>query len=38
VATGRVVGMLTATDVLRVLVQILDEGVTSKPGRWGAQG
>jgi acetoin utilization protein AcuB len=38
VAHDRAVGMLTATDVLRILIQILDEGVTSKPGRWGAEG
>jgi acetoin utilization protein AcuB len=33
----RVVGVLAAGDVLRTLVQMLDEGVISKPGRWGAE-
>ena len=35
---AKVVGMLTGDDVLRTLVAILDEGVVSKPGRWGAEG
>jgi acetoin utilization protein AcuB len=34
---GKVVGMLTGDDVLRILVQILDEGVMSKPARWGSE-
>ena len=34
---GKVVGMLTGDDVLRALIQILDEGVVSKPGRWGSE-
>jgi len=29
--------MLTGDDVLRALIQILDEGVVSKPGRWGSE-
>ncbi len=35
---GKVVGMLTGSDVLKTLIQILDEGVVSKPGRWGSEG
>ena len=35
---GKVVGMLTGSDVLKTLIQILDEGVLSKPGRWGSEG
>lgn len=31
---GRVVGILTGTDVFRAFVEILDEGVVSKPERW----
>jgi len=34
---GKVVGMLTGDDVLKTLVRILDEGVVSKPGRWGSE-
>jgi len=34
---GKVVGMLTGDDVLRIPVQILDEGVMSKPARWGSE-
>jgi acetoin utilization protein AcuB len=34
----RIVGMLTDTDVLKTLVRIIDEGVMSKPGRWGVEG
>jgi acetoin utilization protein AcuB len=30
----RVVGMLTATDVVRAFVDLLEEGVLSKPARW----
>jgi acetoin utilization protein AcuB len=33
----RVVGMLAVGDVLKTLVGLLDEGVISKPGRWGAE-
>jgi hypothetical protein len=29
--------MLTSSDVLKTLIQILDEGVVSKPGRWGSE-
>ena len=36
VARGdRVVGMLTETDVLKVFVKVLEEGVVSRPERWG---
>jgi CBS domain-containing protein len=35
---GRVVGVLTATDLLKTLVRMIDEGVISRPGRWGAEG
>jgi acetoin utilization protein AcuB len=31
---GKVVGMLTATDVVRAFVELLEEGVLSKPERW----
>ena len=34
---GRVAGMLTSSDVLKALIQILDEGVVSKPARWAAE-
>ncbi|HXJ81325.1 MAG TPA: CBS domain-containing protein [Candidatus Methylomirabilis sp.] len=34
---GRVAGMLTGSDVLKTLVQILDEGILSRPGRWGRE-
>ncbi len=34
---GRVVGMLTSSDVIKTLIQMLDEGVISKPGRWGSE-
>jgi CBS domain-containing protein len=37
VVRGKVAGMLTGDDVLKTLVQILDEGVISKPGRWGSE-
>lgn len=33
----RVVGMLAVGDVLRAVMQMLDEGVISRPGRWGAE-
>ncbi|MBI4591522.1 MAG: CBS domain-containing protein [Candidatus Rokubacteria bacterium] len=32
---GKVVGMLTETDVLKVFVKVLEEGIVSKPERWG---
>jgi CBS domain-containing protein len=35
VGGGRVVGMLTETDVLKVFVRVLEEGIVSKPERWG---
>lgn len=35
VAGGRVVGILTETDVLRAFVKVLEEGIVSKPERWG---
>jgi acetoin utilization protein AcuB len=38
VANGKVVGMLTGSDVLKSFVQMLDEGMISRPGRWGAEG
>ncbi len=31
---GRVVGVLTSTDVVKAFVDLLDEGVVSKPERW----
>jgi CBS domain-containing protein len=31
----KVIGMLTETDVLKVFVKVLDEGVVSRPERWG---
>ncbi len=33
----RVVGMLAVGDVLKAVMQMLDEGVISRPGRWGAE-
>lgn len=33
----RVVGMLAAGDVLKAVIRMLDEGVISRPGRWGAE-
>jgi acetoin utilization protein AcuB len=33
----RVVGLLTGTDVLKAVIRLMDEGVISKPGRWGAE-
>ena len=38
VANGKLVGMLTGSDVLRSFVQILDEGMLSRPARVGAEG
>jgi len=34
---GRVAGILTGSDVLKALIRILDEGVVSKPARWGRE-
>ena len=34
----RLVGILTATDIIRGFVALLDGGVLSKPERWGAEG
>jgi acetoin utilization protein AcuB len=34
---GRVVGMLAVGDVLKTVIRMLDEGVISQPGRWGAE-
>jgi acetoin utilization protein AcuB len=34
---GRIVGILTVSDVLKTLIRIIDEGVMFKPGRWGAE-
>jgi acetoin utilization protein AcuB len=34
---GRVAGIVTSSDVLKALVRILDEGVVSKPARWGRE-
>jgi acetoin utilization protein AcuB len=33
----RVVGMLAVGDVLKAVIQMFDEGVISRPGRWGAE-
>jgi CBS domain-containing protein len=38
VRAGRVVGMLTATDLVRAVIDLLSEGVLSKPERWRAEG
>jgi acetoin utilization protein AcuB len=35
---GRVVGMLSETDVLKVFLRVLEEGIVSRPGRWGEEG
>jgi CBS domain-containing protein len=37
-ANGKIVGMLTGSDVLKSFVQMLDEGMVSRPSRWGAEG
>ncbi|MBI3456940.1 MAG: CBS domain-containing protein [Candidatus Rokubacteria bacterium] len=34
---GRVVGILTETDVVKAFVQMLGEGLLSKPERWGLE-
>lgn len=33
----RLVGMLTASDLVKVLVRIIDEGIVSRPTRWGRE-
>ena len=33
----RLVGILTASDLVKVLVRIIDEGIVSKPTRWGRE-
>jgi acetoin utilization protein AcuB len=38
IQNGRVVGIVTGSDVLKALIQILDEGMLSKPGRWSTGG
>lgn len=38
VANGKVVGMLTGSDLLKSFVRMLDEGMVSRPARWGAEG
>lgn len=37
VERDRVVGMLAVGDVLKTVIQMLDEGVISRPGRWGVE-
>ena len=34
----RLVGMLTAADIIRGFVALMEEGVLSKPERWGKEG
>lgn len=34
----RLVGILTASDLVKALVRIIDEGIVSKPTRWGREG
>ena len=34
---NRVVGMLAVGDVLKTVIQMLDEGIISRPGRWGVE-
>ena len=34
---GQVAGMLAVGDVLKAVVQMLDEGVISRPAKWGAE-
>jgi acetoin utilization protein AcuB len=34
----RLIGILTATDIIRGLVALLSEGVLSRPERWGTEG
>jgi acetoin utilization protein AcuB len=37
VENGTVVGILSETDVVRTFVEVLGEGVLSKPARWGLE-
>ncbi|HYB40837.1 MAG TPA: CBS domain-containing protein [Candidatus Methylomirabilis sp.] len=37
VEQGRIVGMVTGADILGTLIRLIDEGVISKPGRWGGE-
>ena len=37
VAGERLVGILTASDLVKALVRIIDEGIVSKPTRWGRE-
>ena len=37
VARGRVVGILTETDLVKALIQLLGVGVRSRPERWGLE-
>ena len=37
-AKGRLVGIVTASDMLKTFVRVLDEGIVSKAGRWRAGG
>ena len=38
VERGKVIGILTGQDILKALIRMMDEGVVSKPARWGAEG
>jgi len=37
VERGRVVGILTETDLVQAFVDVLGEGLLSKPERWGLE-
>lgn len=37
-AKGRLVGIVTASDMLKTFVRVLDEGIVSKAERWRAGG
>jgi CBS domain-containing protein len=37
VENGRIVGILSETDVVRTFIEVLGEGVLSKPVRWGLE-
>jgi acetoin utilization protein AcuB len=37
VERGRVVGILTETDLVKTLIEMLDEGMLTKPERWGLE-
>jgi CBS domain-containing protein len=37
VERGRVVGILTETDLVKTLIGVLGEGVLSRPERWGLE-